>query len=717
MSNDKIKKISVTQNNKINHLPPKTQNKKIVIPEEKTNNKKVISYVSAAAISGIALGGIIMNARGNKIIKELNKKINDQNLLSDANKRIQEQLNETIEKNKDLQEIAEKLKKEINDTKNKFDKIFVDSETPEDVRNEILEIARKEIQDSNLEYNIMNPPKKTSTNNYSGRIIDLPSEVTTTNRANAQDLTIPEINNGNFDFTLPISNDIKITKEGPIDFNTVSKQPTTISQDYASSVVWNSDKIARDILQNFYDGHGQTLDGVHIVFKKQSNNKYRVRIEGKSTYNPDKALLLGASSKKDNANAAGNYGEGLKMITLKLLDDYNADNITIGSNNWKITYELANGPLNNKKVLTFSLDKVDKYDGNYLEFETNNIDLLESLRKTTNRFYHYNNPDFKCPNFENNLIGIKILPENQKGKFYIAGQNFEVNNNFDGLNGISIFLKEKPDTEILNPSRDRISLSNYDIKRIARQLPESYTNHQLSDNELVNLVKCLEKFWAKTDEETPANNFLKGIISMWDIYRKNVRIKFPEKYIAYSNASTDIINDLERQGYIICHKDFTNLGMPTIQEFFTNARAHKPIEPNDIETKKILILKNAIDKLSPALQDKHFSADELNTKIYLFDKKLEHGHYKDCLAEAITEKDKSNGFWIDKTYLNKTKFSDALETALHELSHKAGGDETREFSYKLTDVNACVIEEFMKNPKLKTELNALNTLWNELSSH
>lgn len=76
----------------------------------------------------------------------------------------------------------------------------------------------------------------------------------------------------------------------------------------------------------------------------------------------------------------------------------------------------------------------------------------------------------------------------------------------------------------------------------------------------------------------------------------------------------------------------------------------------------------------------------------MFEKKLEHGHYKDCLAEAITEKDKSKGFWIDKTYLNETEFSDALETALHELSHKAGGDETRKFSYKLTDVNACVIE-------------------------
>ena len=89
--------------------------------------------------------------------------------------------------------------------------------------------------------------------------------------------------------------------------------------------------------------------------------------------------------------------------------------------------------------------------------------------------------------------------------------------------------------------------------------------------------------------------------------------------------------------------------------------------------------------------------------------------YQDTNAEAIIENEVSKGFWIDKEYLDNASFTDVLETALHELSHKVGGDGNADFSYKLTNVNSATINQIMTNPLTRTELGALQTLWNNLA--
>lgn len=129
---------------------------------------------------------------------------------------------------------------------------------------------------------------------------------------------------------------------------------TNITESYADSVQWNNDKIARDVLQNFYDGHGQTLDGVQLTFTPTANGRYKVRIKGDSTYTVDKAVYIGESTKRDNAKAAGNYGEGLKMSVLKLLKDGGASEVNIGSDNWKLTYNLQKATCLIKSFSLFS---------------------------------------------------------------------------------------------------------------------------------------------------------------------------------------------------------------------------------------------------------------------------------------------------------------------------------------------------------------------------
>jgi hypothetical protein len=132
-----------------------------------------------------------------------------------------------------------------------------------------------------------------------------------------------------------------------------------------------------------------------------------------------------------------------------------------------------------------------------------------------------------------------------------------------------------------------------------------------------------------------------------------------------------------------------------------------------------MILREAISQLKPALKENHFLENEIDAHIYMFDRTTlkEQKLYKDCNAEAIIENGESKGFWIDKDYLNKASFADALETALHELCHKIGGDESEEFSYLLTDVNAKTHGLLLDDAFVTAKLNALKEMWNSVSKN
>lgn len=713
-------------------------------PEEESSidKKKVGGLVLATALAAATLGGVVVNHRwksAEKVIRrseeaarnsmkkgyeaDIARLRNNYNELLDSppyqeNRSLKQQIENVNSVNEKLKEVNQKLRQNVQETKDRLADIFEGDLTPKQVREETLERAKKAINEGDYGYDIANPP----VTGKGGHVvpenaIPMPTQVGTANRAGMIDLIIPEISaDGRFSFELPTSSEMKISNMPSQDFKP-QKCQTSISESYADSVQWNNDKIARDIMQNFYDGHGQTLDGVKLDFVPTANGKYRVRIEGKSTYTPDKAVYIGESTKRNNVKAAGNYGEGLKMSVLKLLKDCGAEDVKIASDNWQLVYKLEEGNLSDKRVLAYSLDKVDKYNGNFMEFEISDKGLLESLRKSINRFYHSNNPDFKCPDFENNILGVKLLPNGQKGGIYIAGQRFEYDGSFNGLDGISLFLKEKPPLGVLDISRDRVSLNESNIEYIAHWIGKS---DEMSVTEKANLLKVLEPYWNKVGSrsETPMHKFVDYLIMGTQEYsvKEKLAIKFPEKYVAYSPASNDVVSDLQRKGYTVCQDRFANIGMQTIKDLFGDARAHDVVIPNEIQKKKILILKEALRKLAPSLEGEHFAPEELNSKIYMFDRLSGRDSrlHSDALAEAIVDNGVSKGFWIDKNYLDTVNFSEALETALHELSHKVGGDESAEFSYKLTDVNNKAIGQLLDDVQARNEIQALASIWNSL---
>ena len=170
-------------------------------------------------------------------------------------------------------------------------------------------------------------------------------------------------------------------------------------------------------------------------------------------------------------------------------------------------------------------------------------------------------------------------------------------------------------------------------------------------------------------------------------------------------------------------------GAVIFQDLKAAARKHIPVKPTEIQKRKILILKEAIKELTPSLKKVKFTPEEIDTKIYLFDKISSQSSFfyrkKKIVAQARIDTQNgqaanvrtSKGFWIDKTYLDKNDFGVVLECALHEMSHKIGGDETSAFSYFLTEVNAQTLKQLLDtHPETYKKLCALNKLWKEYSS-
>ncbi len=688
--------------------------------KNKTNPKqhKVRSFFNK--FKGVIIAGISSVITALSVIFIMDKK-NKQ--IVEANKNLKNELNNTLL-------INENLKKELNNIV-----------LPKDFESTIDEKA-EEIFAKSLEYDPLTPYESTSISDIESKkikpvTVEMSKEPEhTSNRADAHKLDYPKFKpNTYYKFEFPDSKEIKITKTEPVGFEEQS-QLTNISENYANSLQWNNDKIARDILQNFFDGHGQTLDGVKIEIIPEKNGKHKVKISGKSTYNFDKAIMLGETTKKDNVHAAGNYGEGLKMVVLKLLKEKGAENVNIASNNWNVKWNLVDNNINDNKVLKYTLSKSDFIDGNYLEFETDNLEFIKSILNSYDRFYHYNNPAFKEPEFENDIIGIKFMKNpKEKGKIFIAGQAFEVSQDtlggknsstYDGINGLNIFIKERPPKEshgsvIFDTSRDRIALNYKNIQTLGKWLAE---NDNLSDEDFTKLLNALHPCWESGKNAIWSNNyteavfFLNGLLDHYCNRSRRLNIIFPnEKEIAYSYLCSSWSDLYENAGYKMCNPGLNQYGMNSIEELIAESKAHNAIKPSIKEEKKIKILKEAIKILSPVLKENNFfTDDELNAKIYLFDNTAtnENRAYNTVQGESITSNGECKGFWIDTNTLDEKNFSELLSICLHELTHKYGSDDSDVFSYKLTDVIEMLTKAMTKNPNLALQLKALEEIWNKI---
>lgn len=411
--------------------------------------------------------------------------------------------------------------------------------------------------------------------------------------------------NGHLDFCIdgPIG---KIAGEG--EFSRVSignkniqfphKQTTNMAMKYADGIVWSNQKIARDMLQNFFDGHGQTLNGVRLNLQTLADGKVKVCITGKGLFSAEDITLIGGGNKIANASNAGGFGEGAKVMICKMIRDGKTDNVRFRCADWSADFYAEN------KVLMRELNKSsDTLMGNTLEFETKDRKLIDALIDGLNYFKHSKNPDYQKLSYESPDFAFKMLEDGQKGNVYLT-QRFEVGQNdlWDGaVDNMGIIFKKKADIAEMekitgykfNMNRDRTKLTAEEIQNLTHY----FAHKNMSDEELMKSIVSTRHLWATLRKEADDSihfSFIKGLLN--EAKSRKLGLDIGETRYAYLDCcANDVVKKtLLQYGYTLLPENFKSICVPKAIDVFKSLSNHISLPHSAIEAKKIKLLDEAV---------------------------------------------------------------------------------------------------------------------------
>lgn len=485
-------------------------------------------------------------------------------------------------------------------------------------------------------------------------------------------------------------------------------QPSIIGKNWKA--VWGIEKTCRDILQNFFDGHNGTLEGTSFkISKDKTTGKYNVMITGLGQYDYEKAYLLGGTSKAKDATKAGNYGEGLKVLSLNLLRDFGADSVRMASANWQMTYTLPESQDGEPKMFRH-LELLKKpQDGNYLTFTTDRPELVEQLFKSLNYFYHPYNPDFFGTLIHTPHGGLAIYnnDKNRKGNVYLSRQRFayEHENNWEGtLNGFTVWTNAKS----IDKGRDRGAVHaaelNEAIGKIIQELP---------DNDLVHALQLLEKSWDAA-EDSPLGHVIQLITSQ--MRSRKLAMRFDEKYYAggQDRVSYDIGAILRSMGYEFRNHRFQAIGMTPLEQWPLYFANFKMIEPTPGEKQRLQILKKLMHEfILEAGQNAGcpIALQDVAKPVYIYDQGAQTGPDKMVEGRA-----RFNATWLGNTTLREP-LAKVFNVYAHELMHKHGDDGSYPFRRAYEAYIPMLTQLIATFPAFFHKMQAYEILWQETIEH
>lgn len=220
----------------------------------------------------------------------------------------------------------------------------------------------------------------------------------------------------------------------------MKKYELSLSRNYVSS--WGIEEAIRELLQNAKDSNGEDI----IDIDKSSGT---ITITNKNTSIPSSTLLLGNTSKKDDLDKIGQFGEGYKLALLVLLRDDKEVFIKNGNKNWIPSFEYSD----NFECEVLCIAETEG-NGNDLTFEISGFDSSE-LDELENEFLGLNGQTY---NSIQTSYGEILTDSDYKGKVFVDGLPVYEDDNFDyGYNFKPCYV---------SLDRDRKSINIYELKRL-----------------------------------------------------------------------------------------------------------------------------------------------------------------------------------------------------------------------------------------------------------
>lgn len=528
-------------------------------------------------------------------------------------------------------------------------------------------------------------------------------------------------NTGHVKLSIPNEGGVKVKPYDAVihpedDYRLNVTQDAGIKIRYGTKLQWSNFKIARDLLQNYYDGHGHTLEGVNIEVNKTADGKYKIKISGESSWDYSHLDQMGSSTKHDPLDAGG-YGEGTRAVAVSLLSKADITNVKYASGDWAMTYGRSSDDLKSAYMTQTLSKNNEKVKGSTVEFETENADIAHKLLEAKDYFNHPHNPDFKNLDFENEFFGFKLKDDGAKGNIYLI-QRYETDGESNnGLRGATIVFKTQPNHPTLveksggeqfelGTGVDRAQIPSYDVNRILSRYIKTMT-----DEELTQTISSMEKFWGESGTEKDRLNDM-YVPFVREAHRRGLGIDFKDAHYVYldkpSTSSYDMAKNL---GYKIANKSMKDVGM---QSFNAKDESKLPHQPTEEQSKEIRLLEEGVRILQECtdLSTKDLlNSDEVNKPTYMFSEG-DHG----AGAEAIIEGGEYQGHWMRDSHLLMQNYVGNLATFLHEISHKSGGDESEVFSMQLTKLQSHITNAIMHNPNAFKKIQTLSKMFDEVRS-
>lgn len=528
-------------------------------------------------------------------------------------------------------------------------------------------------------------------------------------------------NTGHVKLSIPNEGGVKVKPYDAVihpedDYRLNVTQDAGIKIRYGTKLQWSNFKIARDLLQNYYDGHGHTLEGVNIEVNKTADGKYKIKISGESSWDYSHLDQMGSSTKHDPLDAGG-YGEGTRAVAVSLLSKADITNVKYASGDWAMTYGRSSDDLKSAYMTQTLSKNSEKVKGSTVEFETENADIAHKLLEAKDYFNHPHNLDFKNLDFENEFFGFKLKDDGAKGNIYLI-QRYETDGESNnGLRGATIVFKTQPNHPTLveksggeqfelGTGVDRAQIPSYDVNRILSRYVKTMT-----DEELTQTISSMEKFWGESGTEKDRLNDM-YVPFVREAHKRGLGIDFKDTHYVYldkpSTSSYDMAKNL---GYKIANKSMKDVGM---QSFNAKDESKLPHQPTEEQSKEIRLLEEGVRILQECtdLSTKDLlNSDEVNKPTYMFSEG-DHG----TGAEAIIEAGEYQGHWMRDSHLLLQNYVGNLATFLHEISHKSGGDESEVFSRQLTKLQSHITNAIMHNPNAFKKLQTLSKMFDEVRS-
>lgn len=528
-------------------------------------------------------------------------------------------------------------------------------------------------------------------------------------------------NTGHVKLSIPNEGGVKVKPYDAVihpedDYRLNVTQDAGIKIRYGTKLQWSNFKIARDLLQNYYDGHGHTLEGVNIEVNKTADGKYKIKISGESTWDYSHLAQMGSSTKHDPLDAGG-YGEGTRAVAVSLLSKADITNVKYASGDWAMTYGRSSDDLKSAYMTQTLSKNSEKVKGSTVEFETENADIAHKLLEAKDYFNHPHNPDFKNLDFENEFFGFKLKDDGAKGNIYLI-QRYETDGESNnGLRGATIVFKTQPNHPTLveksggeqfelGTGVDRAQIPSYDVNRILSRYIKTMT-----DEELTQTISSMEKFWGESGTEKDRLNDM-YVPFVREAHRRGLGIDFKDAHYVYLDKPSPSSYDMAKNlGYKIANKSMKYVGM---QSFNAKDESKLPHQPTEEQSKEIRLLEEGVRILQECtdLSTKDLlNSDEVNKPTYMFSEG-DHG----TGAEAIIEGGEYQGHWMRDSHLLLQNYVGNLATFLHEISHKSGGDESEVFSMQLTKLQSHITNAIMHNPNAFKKIQTLSKMFDEVRS-